>query len=202
MTITNPNIELNQDGWHWPKNDTNCWKWTNDRVDVPQRISKYVDNKICCVHAGANCGFYTKQYSKLFQNVYVFEPDFDNFYCLNLNVPENNVYKFQSFLGDEHKLFALEKSTDIGGHNLGKYPQAGAIPMLKIDDLNLNNCDLIHLDVEGFEIEVLRGAIITITKFRPIIAVEIAWSDATDMLVGLGYEKKENIDGDWIFIPK
>ena len=46
------------------------------------------------------------------------------------------------------------------------------IPMMTIDGLNLNACDMIQLDVEGFEQYAIRGAIATIQKFKPVIIAE------------------------------
>ena len=48
----------------------------------------------------------------------------------------------------------------------------GNIPTLLIDDLNLTECDLIMLDVEGYELHALNGAIETIKKYGPVICVE------------------------------
>lgn len=202
--INNKNFIFNSEGWYWPVIDKAdcCWKYLNDRKDVPKIISEYVKNKGVCVQSGGNAGFYVKQYAELFDTVYTFEPDSVNFDCLCLNLLDNpNVYKFQSFLGEEHKLFSIELSDNCGGHNLGKDPKAGKIPMLRIDDLNLTSCDLIQLDTEGAEIRCLLGGIETIKLFKPVIVVEIAWSDATDLLTQLGYDKLKEVDGDWIFLP-
>jgi hypothetical protein len=46
------------------------------------------------------------------------------------------------------------------------------IPMLKIDDLNLNSCDLICLDTEGYEFNILTGAKETLKKFKPVLCLE------------------------------
>ena len=43
-----------------------------------------------------------------------------------------------------------------------------------IDDLNLTECDLIMLDVEGYELHALNGAIETIKKYGPVICIEHA----------------------------
>jgi len=45
-------------------------------------------------------------------------------------------------------------------------------PTLMIDDLKLNHCDLICLDVEGYETPALIGACQTIEKHSPIILTE------------------------------
>ena len=50
-----------------------------------------------------------------------------------------------------------------------KHDGTGAIPVLSIDQLGLNNCDLIHLDIEGGEYDALMGAEHTIKRFGPLI---------------------------------
>ena len=48
----------------------------------------------------------------------------------------------------------------------------GPIPVMRIDDLGLTACDLICLDVEGYELMALAGAIDTIRRYRPVVMVE------------------------------
>ena len=45
--------------------------------------------------------------------------------------------------------------------------------IIKIDDLNLKKVSFMKIDVEGAELLVLKGAVNTIKKFRPIIMIEI-----------------------------
>ena len=45
--------------------------------------------------------------------------------------------------------------------------------IIKIDDLEFKNVSFIKVDVEGADLLVLKGAINTIKKFRPIIMIEI-----------------------------
>ena len=51
----------------------------------------------------------------------------------------------------------------------------GKIPTLMIDDLNIDKCDFIQLDLEGYEYHGLLGAKNTIEKFKPLICVECRW---------------------------
>lgn len=201
-----PYIKLMDNKWYWPSRDTNCWPYLQARKDVPKNVSSFVKNKNVVIQAGGNCGFYTKQYAEIFKTVYTFEPDEINFNCLCLNLLNNlNVYKIQSCLGSTNQTVELEMhELDCGGHNIGKYgPHVGQIPMFRIDDLNLKTLDLIQLDIEGYEIEALKGGIETIKRFRPVICVEIVWCDPTDLILSLGgYTKQRIDDGDWIFIPE
>lgn len=181
-------VYKNSDGWYWPINDGNglqdrwgsCWWGLTKHGHIPETVSEYAKEKSVLVQAGGNCGYYVKKYAKIFNQVYTFEPDPLNFYCLNLNVTEPNVQKFQACLGDEHKSVGLDNfRTDVGAtHVKGE----GYSAVLKIDDFCLPACDLIHLDIEGYELFALRGAINTIRKFKPVIAVEYykAWAERYD----------------------
>ena len=212
MSIENK-ISKNNYGWWWPVDDgqglpgRSCWEYMQKYPLVPTQISEHVENKNVVVQAGGNCGFYVKQYAKLFKQVYTFEPDPINFFALVLNVPESNVHKFQSCLGDEHKLVSLKNDLpDIGANYVSG---SGEIPTLRIDDLALTDCNLIHLDVEGFELPVLKGAINTIEKFKPIIAFEwfAPWGARfgttaeimDDFLKSIGYEYKLTVSGDRLY---
>lgn len=163
-------IEI-RDGWYWPKTDTSCWSFMLAYPNLPKEISEYVSTRDVVVQAGGNCGFYPKQYAELFRTVYTFEPEWLNFYCLNLNVPEPNVIKNQACLGDKHQLVNLAIKEKNRGKNY--INGVGILPTYCIDNLNLEVCDLIHLDIEGYEYFALRGADKTIKKCRPVIVIEM-----------------------------
>jgi len=205
--------------WYWPKTDrdgdinhpNSTWKYMIDHPDVPQLVSTHVPNRGVVVQAGGNCGFYVKQYAELFRLVYTFEPDPLNFYCLNLNVTGRNVIKIQACLGDKHELVGLGNYLNDSGSTHVKKDQGeqSVVPTMKIDDLNLNACDLIHLDIEGYELFALKGAIETIKKFKPVISYEnpAVWSGRygynrttiDEFVTGLGYTFKCEEQGDMIF---
>jgi FkbM family methyltransferase len=173
-------IVVNDFGWYWPKDDGNgklyesgsCWYGLSVLApDVPKQISEHVPEKKVVVQAGGNCGYYVKQYSELFDLVYTFEPDPLNFLCLTMNCRSPNVVKFQACLGFERQKLSVGRWLgDVGScHVTG----SGAIPTMRIDDLSLDRCDLIQLDVEGYELNALKGAVETIKKCKPVIAVEV-----------------------------
>ncbi len=66
------------------------------------------------------------------------------------------------------------------------------IEMITVDSLDLPACHLIKIDVEGMEIDVLRGARKTIARHRPLIYMECQpdkrSQDSLKLLKSLGYE--------------
>ena len=192
------------DGFYWPKSDSVMRKYIyeEDRLNEPSKIAKYCKNTRTCLQAGGNVGIYPVGLAKIFEKVITCEPELLNFECLGLNT-ENypNIIKHQVALGNENRKVSLKLSgnNNCGGHNLGKEVQDGDILMMRIDDLNLENLDLIYLDVEGFEIECLSGGVEVIKKYKPIICAEIGWSDCSKFLLNLGYNRIDTIDVNGIF---
>jgi len=79
-------------------------------------------------------------------------------------------------------------SVEFGGaqkENIGQKPLDGVaekVPAVLIDSLNLDQLDFMKIDVEGMEINVLRGAANSIAKCRPIMLLEFLKSDQTTLI--------------------
>lgn len=160
-----------REGWYWPFKDRSCWPWLQNEKDSPELVTKYCTQKRTVIQAGGNVGFYTKAYAGLFDRVITFEPDRLNFQCLTMNVEEENVIKVQACIGNERRSVGLYTSRkNIGAYHVSE--KAGLIPTLLIDDFNVQDCDLMHLDIEGFELFALKGAEETIRRCHPVIALE------------------------------
>lgn len=124
------------------------------------------------VQAGGNCGIWPAALGKKFERVYTFEPDPMNFRCLCANAPAENIIKFNAALGYRHEMIDLVRQPDnCGAHSVARDAKGG-LPTLCIDDLSLRECDLIYLDIEGYEFRALRGALATIERCHPVIVVE------------------------------
>ena len=213
------------DGFWWPKKDKICRPYTLNEKSMPAEISSMVPNKRTVIQAGGNVGYYALEYSKMFKTVYTFEPDYINFMCLVLNVPQENVIKMQACLGDKITPVDIERNVNspftlrdedgtiekIEGLNTGGYfvNGPGKIPSLTIDNLNLEDVDLIHLDTEGYEGPILHGSVNTIMKYKPLIVVEIGHNNGKrfnwpkgqvrKFLGDLGYQEKTNYSADYVF---
>lgn len=197
--------------WLWPADDVWGWKNLNKKpnVELPKIISSKVKKKNLIIQAGGNCGLYPKYYSSIFKKVITFEPDARNFFCLNYNVPESNVYKFQCCVGDKNEPLSISESPVYQGMASLSVSGPGDIPQITIDSLHLNP-DLIHLDIEGFEGFALLGAVDTINRARPIIALETnglgdvhGWTKEKldELMFSLKYETLVDLGHDKIYKP-
>lgn len=159
-----------------------------------------------CVQAGGHIGIYPRLLTALFERIYTFEPEAENFSCLVMNNQvDPKIFPCRAFLGATHGGRALrhhQKSS--GGHSLG---DAGGIPMFRIDDLELHDCDALFLDVEGTEYDALCGALATITRCKPLLVLEEnkkmhnrghAAGDLETLVAPLGYRVVERVGEDII----
>lgn len=194
--------------WVWPKSDRGAWDgpvrdWVRTHRET---YLKFVKTRGVVVQAGGNCGLYPRLFSKYFKLVYTFEPDPFNFYCLVQNCQVDNVVKFQAALGDSvnKSQVSIERldMTNVGMHRVVNDGD-GFIPQFSIDALGLRACDLIQLDVEGYEVHALRGALETIKAYHPVISVETGRGESChNFLTGLGYAMVAEIDIDRVYVFK
>jgi FkbM family methyltransferase len=197
--------------WLWPLEDRGAWKalTKESNYTLPDKISKFCNNFDLVFQAGGNAGIYPKHYSKIFNSVITVEPDYRNFFCLNFNVTDKNVFKFQTCIGNENKTLDLGFKGSYTPKNRGKMrvQGPGLIPQITIDSLSITP-DLIHLDIEGYEGFALEGAVQTIKNFKPVIVLETNGSgDAygwpqekiDSFLFSLGYDIIEDWGHDKIY---
>jgi FkbM family methyltransferase len=78
------------------------------------------------------------------------------------------------------------------------------VPMLRLDDAGLTDVAAIKIDVEGAELEVLRGAGMTLQRWRPLLSIEIeerhrigSTRAVPELLRDLGYEGWFEFYGEW-----
>jgi FkbM family methyltransferase len=197
-------------GWVWPKEDSGLWAGPSQEWgQISEMIRNHCKTKIVAVQAGGACGMYPRLMSQIFEQVYTFEPDQYNFYCLAQNCQNPNIHKFNCALGDRHTNITFNQPTPQN-RGEGRIDAAsetafgGTIPMLMVDDFEYQKLDLIHLDVEGSEYFVLKGAEKSIEKHRPLIILETVNEEIREILNKYGYEEisKAGYDTVFKFTPK
>lgn len=164
--------------WRWPAEDEKCRKvifeWA---VDV-DRVLRHTTRRGIAVQAGGNMGVWPWLLAKQFKEVLTFEADPRMFTFLTENLQGvKNVKAFPDALFSRAGRCAIgQEPHELA--NLGAQfivpdaDTAGATTMSTIDGFMLPVCDLIYLDIEGAELDALKGAAETIAKFKPLIAVE------------------------------
>lgn len=158
-------------GFLWPAEDVRCASYIFKSVKDLEGAYVHCRAFRVVVQAGGNCGVWPRALGQRFDRVYTFEPCPVNFRCLAANASEENIYKFNAALGRRPELVGLARDPrNIGAHYVDR--KTGEIPTMRVDDLALDACDLILLDVEGFEFNAICGAWETIKRHRPVIVVE------------------------------
>lgn len=191
--------------WAWIANDggSDGGAWGGPKQDFENShvhaYKKHIEKWDVVVQAGGCQGMYPRLFSEMFGRVYTFEPDPLNFFVLTLNCQRENIIKMQTALGAENKLITVSRNSpqNYGMHTISEKQQF--IPMIKLDTLNLDACDFIQLDVEGYEIFALRGAEETIKKFKPVISCERGNKEIIDFLTPFGYTAVEQTVMDTIY---
>ncbi len=147
--------------------------------EIGNLVKKFAFPGTLAIDIGAHMGIHTLAMSRkvgVKGFVVSFEPQYKLFrelsYNLNLN-NINNVFLIRSALGEKLGLIemSVRNSENEGGTSIGKGGDSAY--MFTLDSLNLDPVSLIKIDVESYELNVLRGAEETIKRNRPTIILEI-----------------------------
>jgi FkbM family methyltransferase len=118
----------------------------------------------------------------------------------------SNIIFHRVALGDKHQIVEMNRSNSSNEGNTSVGFGGDTVEMQRLDDLRLTNVSLIKIDVEGYEDQVIEGALETILSQKPVLIVEI-WSDSElgkkiNKIEQLGY-RAFNLSGvhDYLFIP-
>lgn len=152
-------------------------------------------------HRGDNAVYWGKVCKA---QVIAFEPLQDNFRVLqeNLRLNQISAITYDVALGD-----GLEHKAAIVGNMLAD-PDAyhddyetHTVKTITLDSYDLHRLDILKIDVEGYEVKVLAGAIATIRRCRPRVIVEThsieLEKEVHELLTQEGYELVRN-DKSWI----
>jgi FkbM family methyltransferase len=151
-------------------------------------VDTFIDPAKDFVDIGAHVGTYSWTCGKKAKHTYAFECGPKTFCYLAANVAlqglEERISVFPFALGDkEGTMDYIVRSPDGGGNGIKPLCDADKscrqfpIQMKTLDSFNLNNVGFIKIDVEGFEKEVLMGALQTLKRNNyPKILFE-SWGD-------------------------
>ncbi len=155
--------------------------------------SRYVD-------IGANIGNHSNFFERNGSVGWAFEPSKHNFEKLQLNAPNFNLFNvalsdvggeddlitFDSCLGNSY----VQSSFDGKINNWGTGIKSEKILVATLDSFQIESPTLIKIDVEGSELKVLKGGVETLTRFNPVIALEVH-NDSNLARSGFPYTRSE-----------
>ena len=145
-----------------PSNDVHLADWKAGKPFTQNKcLEKFInyckDNELKFNHiidVGAWVGTWSMAMNPYCGRVVAFEPDAVHYHCLVKNVSDD-IETHQLAVGNDTKMISL---TNDNFTQAKRVAGDGTIPMVTIDSLNLDDVDLIKIDVEGYEMEVLKGA--------------------------------------------
>jgi FkbM family methyltransferase len=165
------------------------WGYSGYEREVTQLLWHLVPSKVCVFDIGANIGYHTLLIAALLEgrgSLHAFEPWREVFDWLAQNIWRNGfscVHTHQIALsdsdGDGQLLLPMDRAYTNASLVPGFTSQGRKIPihMQRFDtychDYGVTRVDLIKLDVEGAEIQVLRGMSDLLDRWRPDIICEV-----------------------------
>ncbi|MBC7504347.1 MAG: FkbM family methyltransferase [Sandarakinorhabdus sp.] len=185
-------------------------------------------SRLTIIDGGANIGMFTLGMAKLsnfVMEIHAIEPQRHVFQMLNANVALNSlnhVWTYQNVLGETSgdTLMVAMPDPDVGAnfgafevlspaHNsdcdVTAFLRPEPIRSLALDDLHLEACALLKLDVEGMELAALNGAKRLLAQSHPMLFFERHKTDyegVKALLGGFGYALLELPERNVLGFPK
>lgn len=149
-----------------------CMQFVRNGLPAVDRVALRSRRRRVAVQAGGHAGFWPKRLAELFDQVHTFEPEDALYECMTRNCTAENVTMYRHGLGAHSGTAQFKSHVSAGSWRVDPVGEH-SITLITVDALNLENLDALLLDIEGYEVEALRGAQLAIVKFRPVILVEM-----------------------------
>lgn len=170
-------------GWQFPDDEDHLIEWMRKadtlidgrlayqaaKIDLALR---HVSRFRCAVDVGSHVGLWSFYLAKRFARVEAFEPVPEHGDCFALNVTAPTVTLHRCALGAADGEVRIAQFPGNSGHTHVSAYGTIVAPMRTLDSFAFDDVDFLKIDCEGYEREVLRGAVDTITRCRPTIIVE------------------------------
>ncbi len=136
--------------------------------------------KVTFIDVGAYIGDTYELVTEMYDNIecyYAYEPSKDNFEILNKNLGVSRgdcrICCKNSALGNKNGFIEMGKSGGEFGIVDDEKQESEKVLISKLDDeeLLIEGKLVLKMDVEGAELDVLKGAIETIRKYKPVMAI-------------------------------
>ena len=143
-------------------------------------LHRWLSADSVAIDAGAHYGAWTIAMASLGESVHAFEPAHHALEVLQRNIELNefsNVTTHPVALGEADAELKLFMHADPSRASMGDFAQETAgtevVQVRTLDDIISGRVDFIKIDVEGFELPVLRGAQRILTTQQPVVIFEL-----------------------------
>lgn len=167
----------NVQGWWLPDNETHIASYFDSIKQAEyqpvhqKKAVAYASQFRTAIDIGAHVGLWARGLTKVFDKVIAFEPCNEFADILVKNAP--NVHTLhRCALGATEGSVSLNITPDNTGSTHVARGESGSIQMLPLDHFKLNDIDFIKIDVEGYELDVVKGAFETLSRNDPVLIVE------------------------------
>lgn len=170
--------------------------------DVRAEAYKYVTDFSVAIDVGANVGLWAVHLAEHFDKVLAYEPMKEVYECLDANVKGLPVEVNKYALGNVNSTVEMVFDSVNTGNSFVSEVGTGDISIKRMDNLLLPKFGLLKIDCERHELQVLQGAVETITEYKPIIVCEQHEDTeycAGNFLKELGAKEITNVRKDYIF---
>lgn len=211
-------------GWWFPKGEQHLPAWMEQTKQqrfgrLQYQLHKYMaalewaEGRRCAVDVGANVGLWSWNMARDFNAVAAFEPVPLYARCWRRNIESEAATLREVALGEAEGTVDMAAESDAacgqtGVASAGNGNVAKAVPARTLDSFGLTDVDFIKIDCEGYELCVLRGAVKTLERWRPVVIVEqkpgnaqrygFGERDAVKFLLDMGARLRAEISGDFI----
>jgi len=164
----------------------------------------HVKGSRVAIDIGAHKGIWTRVMMERFESVYSFEPVKDNFDTLK-NI---NPHSYKVALGNHNGCGGMLPGNNTGMWHLTETDAKITTKIEELDSYAIDDVDFIKIDVEGYELHVLKGAEETIKKCRPDILLEenglltrygVTPTDLWWHMESIGYENVGRFQDDYLW---
>jgi FkbM family methyltransferase len=210
-------------GWMFPDGETHLIAWMSNPKNKlvmngrqsyqgakQAAVMPWLLHRRRAVDVGAHVGLWSFNLAHVFDRVEAVEPVAAHRECFAVNC---------SGVADKITMHPVALGARTGSVGMVVAPGSsgdsrvggdGAVPMITLDSLDLKDVDLIKIDCEGYEENVIAGAVETIKRCRPVIVVEqkrdmatrfgLKPKGAVSALEAMGYRVAKEIGGDYIMV--
>jgi len=210
--------KIKNTNFYIPTGDTFLTKKPNYKKEEFEMAKPFFKHNSVAIDVGAHVGFWTTRLLQEFDKVIAVEPVEDFIRCLEVNTEELE-HKLEIHgigLGSEDEL-CLEidrvktNSTLTATADYSCEEQSTEYTMDTFVDKMLDedidgpaSLDFIKISVEGYELEVLEGAVETIKKWQPTIFVEVKTmedEDISDFMEDMNYKIADDDLSSYVWVP-